>query len=103
MKIVINKCYGGFSLSRAALHELRRMGNAHALSETDIGERYSDSFCRDIPRDDPQLIDLVTRMGIAANGECAALEVVEIPDGVEWTIEEYDGREWIAEVHRTWS
>jgi hypothetical protein len=25
-----------------------------------------------------------------------------VPDGVEWTVEEYDGREWVAEVHRTW-
>ena len=29
-------------------------------------------------------------------------KVVEIPDGVEWTIEEYDGLEWVAEKHRKW-
>jgi hypothetical protein len=28
--------------------------------------------------------------------------VVTIPDDVAWTIEEYDGNEWVAEVHRTW-
>jgi hypothetical protein len=28
--------------------------------------------------------------------------VVEIPDGVEWEIAEYDGLEWVAEKHRTW-
>jgi hypothetical protein len=32
----------------------------------------------------------------------AELKVVESPDDVEWEIEEYDGIEWIAEVHRTW-
>jgi hypothetical protein len=30
------------------------------------------------------------------------LKVVEIPDGVKWQIEEYDGSEWVAEKHRTW-
>lgn len=57
----------------------------------------------DIPRDDPILVDIVREMGSAANGNHAQLHVVEIPDGVEWTIEEYDGTEWISECHRTWS
>lgn len=115
MKVVINACYGGFSLSRAALHELRRMGNACALADTDIGEKYPDSdevnnfslgansFCRDIPRNDTQLLAVIERMGPAANGGCADLKIVEIPDDVEWVVEEYDGNEWIAEAHRTWS
>ena len=30
------------------------------------------------------------------------LEIIEIPDDIEFTIEEYDGAEWIAEKHRTW-
>ena len=33
----------------------------------------------------------------------AKLKIVEIPDDVEWIIEEYDGKEWIAEDHRRWS
>ena len=41
-------------------------------------------------------------LGELANGPNAELKVVEIPDGIDWTIEEYDGVEWIAEVHRTW-
>jgi hypothetical protein len=32
----------------------------------------------------------------------AELEVVEIPDDVEWIIVDYDGMEHIAEKHRTW-
>jgi hypothetical protein len=27
---------------------------------------------------------------------------VDIPLDIQWTIEEYDGDEWVAEVHRTW-
>jgi hypothetical protein len=58
--------------------------------------------CRDISRDDPDLVRLVRKLRKKANGECAELKVVKIPDGVEWHIEEYDGKEWIAENHRTW-
>lgn len=38
-----------------------------------------------------------------AYGDCADLKIVEIPDDVEWVIEEYDGIEYVSEVHRTWS
>lgn len=57
----------------------------------------------DIPRNDPALVQMVEELGEAANGRCAALKVVEVPDGVDWCIEEYDGNEWVAEKHRTWS
>jgi len=30
------------------------------------------------------------------------LKIVEIPDDVDWEINEDDGSEWIAEKHRTW-
>ena len=33
------------------------------------------------------------------------LKIVEIPDDVPedgWTIQDYDGKEWVAEKHRTW-
>lgn len=93
MKIVINACYGGFSVSHAAME--------HMGKEPDPG-LFRDSCGRDIPRDDPLLIAAVEALGSAANGACAELKIVEIPDGVEWCIEEYDGIEWVAEVHRTW-
>ena len=57
---------------------------------------------RGIARDDPALVGLVERWGDKANGPCASLKVVEIPDGVKWTIEDYDGCEHVAEEHRTW-
>lgn len=58
---------------------------------------------RDIPRDDPALIQLVEVFGETANGNFAELKVVEIPDGTDWQIGEYDGTEWVEETHQTWS
>jgi len=86
-KIVINDCYGGFSLSKKACDEL--------------GIRLLEGN-RMMIRDDPVLIEVVERLGKEADGAHAKLKIVEIPDDVEWTIEEYDGVEWVAEVHRTW-
>lgn len=113
-KIAINTAHGGFGLSRTAFHRLRDMGHPVALKETDIGDFYPDGsgprtslfgmdgFCRTIDRDDPMLIQIVEEMGRAASGSLAHIEVLEIPDDVQWQIEEYDGLEWIAEQHRTW-
>lgn len=57
---------------------------------------------REIKRDDPVLVEVVRELGDKADGEYASLEIVEIPDDVKWTIEEYDGAEHVAEQHRTW-
>jgi len=115
MKVVINGCYGGFSLSHKAFLKLREMKNKHALEEPDYEEPYGDGstrgtwgidkvgfFLRDIPRDDKDLLEVIELLGEEANGECARLEIVEVPDGVEWEIDEYDGNEHVAEKHRTW-
>jgi hypothetical protein len=56
----------------------------------------------DIPRDDPDLVAVVEELGNEASDKYADLRVVEIPDDVSWNIEEYDGKEWVSEIHRTW-
>jgi hypothetical protein len=66
----------------------------------DNGDWFSE---RDIPRTDPDLIKIIEKLGNLANGEHAQLEIVDIPDDVEYEIVEYDGIEHIAEKHRTWS
>lgn len=30
------------------------------------------------------------------------IKVVEVPDDVDWDIADYDGMEWVEEIHRTW-
>ena len=57
---------------------------------------------RDIKRDDPALVTVVEQLGEKADGPCAKLRVIEIPDNIEFEIQEYDGNEHIAERHRRW-
>ena len=113
MKIVINACHGGFGISDEAIRlyaKLVGINLVEALSEYCGTEFYTDSISeetyfsyRGIDRDDGFLIEAVETLGDAANGDYANLKVVEIPDDVEWQIEEYDGYEHVAEKHRTWS
>jgi hypothetical protein len=95
MKVVINNCYGGFSLSDA--------GIARYLELKGVEVPDKDFYDREIPRDDAALIQVVEELGDAADGACADLKIVQVPDEVDWYIEEYDGNEWVAERHRTWS
>ena len=93
MKVVINDCHGGFSLSDAGIARYAELADLKLT-----GHFYS----RDIPREDAALVQVVEEMGKLANGQCARLKTVEIPDDVNWYIEDYDGLEWVAERHRTW-
>jgi hypothetical protein len=90
MKVVINRCYGGFGLSKKAEAKYLALTGKEEIWEYEL------------ERNDPVLIQIVEELGDTANGKYAELKIVEIPDDVEWTIQEYDGIEWVAEVHRTW-
>jgi hypothetical protein len=57
---------------------------------------------RDIQRNDETLVQVVMELGNQANGTCSDLRIVEIPDNIGWEIEDYDGKEWVSEKHRTW-
>lgn len=154
MKVVINSCFGGFSLSPDATlwlweHGCKSLEVTHIDEYWPLASRDKDSrswvanskyfgfdnalaewrkylasaprgkrdtlflhvftpdeqyviSTRKIERNDPLLVKVVEELGEKANGACAELEVIEIPDDVKWHIEEYDGREHIAEDHRTW-
>lgn len=83
MKLVVNKCYGGFGLSRRAA---RALGLEHTYD--------------DIDRADPQLVHLIEQFGFeAVSDEYAHLKVVEVPVGVtDWEINDYDGYETVIYV-----
>ena len=101
IKVVINTCYGGFGLSNEATELYAAKKGIQLGKLGDYG--YENFYVYDVPRDDPVLVEVVEHLGEAANGCCAELKIVEIPDDVVWYVEEYDGNEWVAERHRTWS
>lgn len=142
IKIVVNRCYGGFSFSEAAMIrygeligktvypekknslistywlvplEERRLQIDWCDPKTEGFDEYKKyeewysantiseyDFRDEEKRADPLLVQIVEELGKEASSSLAQLEIVEIPDGVSWGIEEYDGQEWVAEKHRTW-
>lgn len=107
VKIVVNACYGGFSLSPAAGRWLAAHGCPLAIqlmaeydAETDPGmlhiQKTSVYGFRDLARHDPRLIACVEALGPAANGGHAQLEI-ETLKGRRYRIEEYDGLESVRE------
>jgi len=120
MKIVINGCYGGFGLSHEAIMRYAELKGLKLYAEVDekwdgiihyytkpSSERTDDATgywyasC-EIERTDPFLVQVVEELKEKSFGDCAELKIVEIPDGVDWHISEYDGIEHVAEKHRTW-
>lgn len=102
MKIVINACYGGFGLSREATDMYCKAKGIDPGKWNKTWSFYEGFSDHGLDRDDPLLVEIVEKLGEKANGECAELKIVNVPDGVDWQIEEYDGYEHVAEKHRTW-
>ena len=90
MKVVINKCFGGFGLSNKAYKFLNIPWDGYGFE-----------FKKD--RSNLALVKCVEALGEDASGGLSSLKVVEIPDDVEWEIGEYAGMEWVAEKHSTHS
>ena len=141
MKIVVNKCFGGFSLSALAVKRMAELSNkpcylfkteykdgklihiptdlkdcentlffsAYTVENPDeyiSGDDSRDEETYLSPRPDDRtdeiLIQVIEELGEKANGACASLSIIEIPDDVDWEINEYDGLETIGEKHRSW-
>lgn len=81
--------------------DLTEAPSASSLAMRRLDGRYHDGWLRE-SRSHALLVRLVEELGSAASGNYANLKVVEVPEGVDWEISEYDGSEHVAEVHRTW-
>lgn len=128
MKVVINSCHGGFGLSKEAMLRYAELKGIKLFVHEEDGhffehytlvpweeyervartKNYKESnklyfSDRNIPRNDPVLIQVVEELGKKVNSRFSKLKIVKIPDNIEFQIEEYDGLEWVAEKHRTWS
>lgn len=111
-KIVINKSCEQFYVSHKAFLRLRELGQQEALQESDRGAYWPNAASprepslnrcgKLIPRDDEKLVRVVEELRAEANGHCAELKVVSIPDDIQWEIRKTDGVEHVSEVHRRW-
>ena len=123
MKVAINRCHGGFGISEQAMEMLlNRKGILYEKTpakhtfggkESDFwksgqvgnDDAYLSPYDFTDNRADADLIFVIETLGEQANGFCAEIGIVEIPDDLNgnWYVAEYDGLEHIAERHRTWS
>lgn len=114
MKVVINRCYGGFGLSKEAkLAILERKGLAGRAVLTDWSliekqvEGFKDGEWIDFdsfkfPRHDSDLVAVVETMGSESYDGFADLRVINVPDGIEYIIFDNEGMETVVESGHYW-
>ena len=93
MKVVINIVNGGFSLSQRAKDRYAAIKGI-AIDASSFVARMD--IASNIARNDPTLIQIVEELGEAASGEHSLLKIEEVPDGVRFFIDEYDGMESVV-------
>jgi len=106
MKIVINNDWGGFGISKACAERMAELGNKEAKEKLENIKKHGEFYpgLYETARNDPILVQAVEELGTEkASGKYASLKIVEIPDDIEYEIDDYDGRESIHETHRSWS
>lgn len=158
MKIILNKCFGGFGFSpKVYVEYAKRKGidlfvydekcSNEFIYETiyfkipleqitfdnysyinvnnrlflphfctmDLGDSFSNKdkqkydafkehllYLNEHYRTDEVLISIVEDLGSEANGKFADLKIVEIPDDLDYVIDDYDGRETLHQNVPTW-
>lgn len=98
-QIVINRCFGGFSLSQEAQKwiavrkgiSLRYEEKTGTYYVIDFKEHEWETISDHVTRDDPDLIQVVLQLGAAANGPHAELKVIDITIDID--INRHDGME----------
>ena len=99
-KVAINKCYGGFSISKECAKWIENKYGIDLSKEYDYGAYYFDE-----KRHAKELIDAIETLGsMVCSGGCAKIALEDCSSGL-YQIEDYDGyetlitpddeREWI--------
>lgn len=114
IKIVINDCYGGFSLSKEALNLLDDKLAMQGLWLKDKDGIFLDNFSFGIRknartsylyRSAPALVEVIEELGSEkASHPASWLVVIEIPvDSADyWDIFDYDGKECVYDTRYMW-
>ncbi len=101
MKIVVNRCFGGFGVTKAVYDELGLEYDGYGYPDNELFGIVSSDYMA--YRTHPSLIDAIEKIGVEKSSSgLASLEVIDIPDDIEWEIDEYDGIETVREQHRSW-
>jgi hypothetical protein len=88
VKVLINKCYGGFGISDEALELYKQK-----VPSYDYDNGYH------ITRTDPVLIEIFEEKGSEfVSGPFSDLQLQTIPTYCEYSIDEYDGMEGISDT-----
>jgi hypothetical protein len=100
-KVVYNVCFGGFSISKAAMEWLAENGREEikTIAKNELQKNPNNNFgyhCREIQRHDPDLVRCVETLRHAAAGRYANLQVRELK-GNRYRIDDYDGNEEVYE------
>lgn len=140
MKVILNKCFGGFGISLEGYklycqkknlpcifyrfdsvkdknNIFKKVSTPNYMSYCftyDFGETFESTVGVDDSqfekmlyldssyREDATLIEVVEELGEKANGRFANLVVVDIPDGLNYVIDDYDGVETLHERVKEW-
>lgn len=140
MKIIVNRCYGGFQVSAEAYKRYAQkiriniffykeknvkpsiQGYIYIKVDSSLIENNTFFYVQTVDlgdevnelpnetslyldgdyRTDSKLIETVEELKGRASTQASKLEVIEIPDDVDWEIDDYDGMETVHEKHRSW-
>lgn len=102
MKIVINRCFGGFNLSQEGQKLYFELQDSDPGNWLERFQSYEHWQPWDTKRTDAALVAVVEQLGETSWGRHSQLKVVEVPDEIDWYIQDYDGIETVHEQHRQW-
>lgn len=135
-KVILNKCYGGFGISKSGYelyankkglnlfcYEVDFKGKEIIYKKSNGDKIFTQYFTKDFGdnvkinekdyekyslnldgayREDKILIEVVEELKEKANGKYSNLKIVEIPDNLDYVIDEYDGIETLHQEVEEW-